>query len=201
MKKWTAIRKLDLSNPEEIPAGEGRRRQPILSGFILQTYWDLLDAEFKPKAGRNKILQVPANSVTSTRRPTPRDMRMSAKQGQPSEMGRMNVAAVVKGAALGADFVDERGLPKTYEPPKMMNVLSGRNPSEKPVVIEFGCSLTPLSINRKLSLTDTGADANAINKKTFDELFLDVELEESTFLLQYFDKQLVKPIGSLRCFL
>ena len=140
MKKWTAIRKPDLSNPEEIPAGEGRRRQPILSGFILQTYWDLLDAKFKPNAGRNKILQVPASSVTSARRPTPRDMRMSAKQGQPSEMGRMNVAAVVKGAALGADFVDERGLPKTYEPPKMTNVLSGRNPSEKPVVIEFGCS-------------------------------------------------------------
>ena len=114
----------------------------------------------------------------------------------------MNVAAAVKGAALDADFFDERGLPKTYEPPKMMNVLSGRNPSEKPVVIEFGCGLTPLSIDRKLSLmTDTGADANAINKKTFDELFPDVELEESTFLLQNFDKQLVKPIGSFRCFL
>ena len=202
VKKWTAIGKLDLSNPEEIPAGEGRRRQPILSGFILQTYWNLLDAEFKPKAGRNKILQVPASSVTSVRRPTPMGMRMSAKQGQPSKMGRMNVAAAVKGAALDADFFDERGLPKTYEPPKMMNVLSGRNPSEKPVVIEFGCGLTPLSIDRKLSLmTDTGADANAINKKTFNELFPDVESEESTFLLQNFDKQLVKPIGPFRCFL
>ena len=49
--------------------------------------------------------------------------------------------------------------------------------------------------------TDTGADANAINKKTFDKLFPDVELERSTFLLQNFDKQLVKPIGSFRCFL
>ena len=62
--------------------------------------------------------------------------------------------------------------------------------------------LTPLSFDRKLTLTaDTGADANAINNKTFDELSPDVELEESTFLLQNFEKWLVKPIGSFRCFL
>ena len=69
-------------------------------------------------------------------------------------------------------------------------------------MIEFDCGLTPLSFDRKLTLqADTGADANAINKKTFDQLFPEVELEESTFLLQNFDKQLVKPIGSFRCFL
>ena len=48
---------------------------------------------------------------------------------------------------------------------------------------------------------DTGADANAINKKTFNEVFPDVELEESTYVLQNFDKRLIKPIGSFRCFL
>ena len=48
---------------------------------------------------------------------------------------------------------------------------------------------------------DTGADANAINKKTFNEVFPDVELEESTYILQNFDKRLIKPIGSFRCFL
>ena len=42
---------------------------------------------------------------------------------------------------------------------------------------------------------------NAINKKTFTELFPDVELEESTHILQNFDKRLIKPIGSFRCFL
>ena len=69
-----------------------------------------------------------------------------------------------------------------------MNVLSGRS-NDKPIMIEFGCGLTPLSFNRKLTLqADTGADANAINKKTFDELFLDVELEKSTFYLQSFNK-------------
>ena len=69
-------------------------------------------------------------------------------------------------------------------------------------MIEFGCGLTPLSLDRKLILqADTGADANVINKKTFDELFPDVELEESSFCLQNFDKRLIKPIGSFRCFL
>ena len=100
----------------------------------------------------------------------------------------MNVVAV-KGAPLEADFFDERGLPKTYELPKMMNVLSGRNPPKKRVIIEFGCGLTSLSINRKLPLmADTGADTNAINKQTFDKLLPEVELDESTFLLQNFDK-------------
>ena len=48
---------------------------------------------------------------------------------------------------------------------------------------------------------DTDADANAINKKTFNEVFPDGELEESTYVLQNFDKRLIKPIGSFRCFL
>ena len=51
-EKWTATEKLDFSNPEEIPVGEGRRRQPLSSGFILQTDCDLLDTEFKPKGNK-----------------------------------------------------------------------------------------------------------------------------------------------------
>ena len=82
-----------------------------------------------------------------------------------------------------------------------MNVLSGSS-SSKPMMIEFGCGLTPLSIDRKLPLLiDTGADANAINKKTFDLLLPEVKLEESNFCLQNFDKRSIKPIGSFRCFL
>ena len=114
--------------------------------------------------------------------------------------GRMNVAAAVGGTPSEADFFDEQGLLKEYQP-KNMNVLSG-TPSDKPIMIEFGCGLTPLSIDRKLTLqVDTGADANAINKKTFDQLFPEVELEESSFILKNFDKRLIKPIGSFRCFL
>ena len=112
----------------------------------------------------------------------------------------MNIAAAVKEATLNADFFDEKGLLKEYQP-KQMNVLSGTS-NDRPIMIEFGCGLTPLSFDRKLTLqADTGADANAINKKTFEKLFPEVELEESTFFLQNFEKRLVKTIGSFRCFL
>ena len=60
----------------------------------------------------------------------------------------MNVASAVKGAPLDADFFDERGLPKTYEPPKQMNVLSDRNKADRSIIIEFGCGLTPFSTQR-----------------------------------------------------
>ena len=56
IKKWTALGKLDFSNPVEIPATEGTRRIPLSSGYILQNYWDLLEAEFRPKG--NKLLSV-----------------------------------------------------------------------------------------------------------------------------------------------
>ena len=56
IKKWTALGKLDFSNPVEVPATEGSRRRPPLSGYILQNYWDLLEAEFRPKG--NKLLSV-----------------------------------------------------------------------------------------------------------------------------------------------
>ena len=112
----------------------------------------------------------------------------------------MNIASAVEEPALQADFFDEKGLLKEYQP-KSMHILSGTS-NVKPIMIEFGCGLTPLSFDRKLTLqADTGADANAINKKTFNEVFPDVELEESTYMLQNFDKRLIKPIGSFRCFL
>ena len=112
----------------------------------------------------------------------------------------MNIASAVEEPALQADFFDEKGVLKEYKP-KSMYVLSGTS-DDKPIMIEFGCGLTPLSFDRKLTLqADTGADMNAINKKTFIELFPDVELEESTHILQNFDKRLIKPIGSFRCFL
>ena len=112
----------------------------------------------------------------------------------------MNIASAVKEPALQADFFDEKGVLKEYRP-KSMYVLSGTS-DDKPIMIEFGCGLTPLSFDRKLTLqADTGTDMNAINKKTFIELFPDVELEESTHILQNFDKRLIKPIGSFRCFL
>ena len=126
--------------------------------------------------------------------------KSSSKFQKPGSTGRMNIASAVKEPALQADFFDEKGLLKEYQP-KSMHVLSGTS-NDKPIMIEFGCGLTPLSFDRKLTLqADTGADANAINNKTFNEVFPDVELEESTYVLQNFDKSLIKPIGSFRCFL
>ena len=126
--------------------------------------------------------------------------KSSSKFQKPGSTGRMNIASAVEEPALQADFFDEKGLLKDYQP-KPMYVLSG-TPEDKPVMVEFGCGLTPLSFDRKLILqADTGADMNAINKRTFNEVFPDVQLEESTQILQNFDKRLIKPIGSFRCFL
>ena len=126
--------------------------------------------------------------------------KFSSKFQKPGSTGRMNIASAVEEPAVQADFFDEKGVLKEYKP-KSMYVLSGTS-DDKPIMIEFGCGLTPLSFDRKLTLqADTGADMNAINKKTFIELFPDVELEESTHILQNFDKRLIKPIGSFRCFL
>ena len=126
--------------------------------------------------------------------------KSSSKFQKPGSTGRMNIASAVEEPALQADFFDEKGVLKEYKP-RSMYVLSSTS-DDNPIMIEFGCGLTPLSFDRKFTLqADTGADANAINKKNFNEIFPDVELEESTYMLQNFDKRLIKPIGSFRCFL
>ena len=358
IKKWTALGKLDFSNPVEVPATEGARRIPLSSGYILQNYWDLLEAEFRPKGNKllsvielwtrsrqgsktlnewltyvynlvelcnygdsseriiRDVLIIGCNSdkakdkivrqgekiklqevieilqledstrqtlseMTSTtqkihyasyekKKGTGKKQKFqsnsnvssSSSSGQkqdstgsqklcyqckksftkghekvckalnakcnacgtvghfevackksgnfpqksssnfqkPGSTGKMNIASAVEEPALQADFFDEKGLLKEYQP-KSMHVLSGIS-NDKPIMIEFGCGLTPLSFDRKLTLqADTGADANAINQKTFNEVFPDVKLEGSTHVLQNFDNRLIKPIGSFRCFL
>ena len=56
IEKWKSTGKLDYSNAEETPATEGGRRRILSSGYKVQTYWDLLDEEFKPKG--NKLLSI-----------------------------------------------------------------------------------------------------------------------------------------------
>ena len=56
IEKWESTGKLDYSNAEEAPATENGRRRTLLSGYRIQTYWDLLDEEFKPKG--NKLLSI-----------------------------------------------------------------------------------------------------------------------------------------------
>ena len=56
IEKWESTGKLDYSNSRETPATEGGRRKTLSSGYKVQTYWDLLDEEFKPKG--NKLLSI-----------------------------------------------------------------------------------------------------------------------------------------------
>ena len=56
IEKWESTGKLDYSNAEETPATEGGRRRILSSGYKVQTYWVLLDEEFKPKG--NKLLSI-----------------------------------------------------------------------------------------------------------------------------------------------
>ena len=56
IEKWESTGKLDYSNAEETAATEGGRRRTLSSGYRIQTYWDLLDEEFKPKG--NKLLSI-----------------------------------------------------------------------------------------------------------------------------------------------
>ena len=56
IEKWKSTGKLDYSNAEETPATEGGRRRILSSGYKVQTYWDLLNEEFKPKG--NKLLSI-----------------------------------------------------------------------------------------------------------------------------------------------
>ena len=52
IEKWESTGKLDYA--EE--ATEGGRRRTLLSGYRIQTYWNLLEEEFKPKG--NKLLSI-----------------------------------------------------------------------------------------------------------------------------------------------
>ena len=56
IEKWESTGKLDYSNAKETLATEGGRRRTLSSGYKIQTYWDLLDEEFKPKA--NNFLSI-----------------------------------------------------------------------------------------------------------------------------------------------
>ena len=56
IEKWETTGKLDYSNPVETPSKEGGRSRPLSSGFRLETYWKLLEEEFKPKG--NKLLSI-----------------------------------------------------------------------------------------------------------------------------------------------
>ena len=56
IEKWESTGNLDYSNAHETPVKEGGRSRPLSSGFKLETYWSLLEEEFKPKG--NKLISI-----------------------------------------------------------------------------------------------------------------------------------------------
>ena len=73
---------------------------------------------------------------------------------------------------------------------------------QQELLIQFGIGKDFHSINKKVTLKlDTGVDVNAFNRTTFQKLFPDVELQPSMVLLENFDKTMVKPMGTFKCFL
>ena len=56
IRKWESTVRISFQYPEAVPATNGRREIPISNGFLLKTFWDVLDAELKPKG--NKIFSV-----------------------------------------------------------------------------------------------------------------------------------------------
>ena len=56
IEKWESTGKLDYSNAHVTPAKEGGRSRPLSSGFKLETYWSLLEEEFKPNG--NKLISI-----------------------------------------------------------------------------------------------------------------------------------------------
>ena len=56
IEKWKATSELDFSTAEDVQDGAGHITAHKSSGYKLQTYWDLLDKELKPKS--NNILAI-----------------------------------------------------------------------------------------------------------------------------------------------
>ena len=98
------------------------------------------------------------------------------------------------------EFYDEEGNRVTVSSQHMLSMKHSKPQQE--LLVQFGIGKDFHSIDKKITLKlDTGADVNAFNRTTFQKLFLDVELQLSTVVLENFDKTMVKPMGTFKCFL
>ena len=64
LKKWKATGKLKFNHKEEVQDHQGRVTNPISSGYLLDTYWELLEKELRPnsKPFIHQMVNTPANS-------------------------------------------------------------------------------------------------------------------------------------------
>ena len=98
------------------------------------------------------------------------------------------------------EFYDEEGNRVTVCSQHMLSMKHSKPQQE--LLVQFGIGKDFHSIDKKVTLTlDTGADVNAFNWTTFQKLFPDVVLQPSTIILENFDKTMVKPMGTFKCFL
>ena len=56
LKKWKATGKLKFDHKEEVRDRQGRVTNPVSSGYLLDTYWELLEKELRPKS--NNVLSI-----------------------------------------------------------------------------------------------------------------------------------------------
>ena len=137
IEKWESTGKLDYSNSRETPATEGGRRRALSSGYKVQTYWDLLDEEFKPKGSKKKCFRCGETFSRQHMKECraqdiicngcgikghlkkcckksgnfPKDSNRQ-NQSPSTGPGKMNIASTVS----QADFFDEKGVLKEYTP-------------------------------------------------------------------------------------
>ena len=98
------------------------------------------------------------------------------------------------------EFYDEEGNRVTVSSQHILSMKHSKPQQE--LLIQFGIGKDFHSIDKKVTLKlDTGADVNAFNRTTFQKLFPDSELQPSTVMLENFDKTMVKPMGTFKCFL
>ena len=98
------------------------------------------------------------------------------------------------------EFYDEEGNRVTVGSQHMLSMKHSKPQQE--LLIQFGIGKDFHSIDKKVTLKlDTGADVNAFNRTTFQKLFPDMALQPSTVVLENFDKTMVKPMGTFKCFL
>ena len=95
-------------------------------------------------------------------------------------------------------YYDKEGNVKHKSSQHMLSTQKGK----QELVIEFRCSKNLDSMDKKITMKiDTGADVNAINRKMFKTLFPDVQLQQSTVVLQNFDSSYIQLMGRFKAFL
>ena len=98
------------------------------------------------------------------------------------------------------EFCDEEGNKVTMSSQHMLSMTNSKPQQE--LLVQFAIGKNFCSIDKNVTLKlDTGADVNAFNRKTFHELFPDVQLQTSTVILENFDKLMMKLMGTFKCFL